>query len=276
MGKYLGDQARQQAIELYLNALPETEREQLQSDYFELTEKTNEIADRLEDLLSQIQALAGESPAERTLLYSLLKQLPVIVFEPLNYAFVGRVVIPLENVFDLLLNLDIYRSRTPVRRGESPGIVELVSVSEQGEPGDIGPAHSVIDVSGIGPYYSAILREYAEVRTIEDLLGQGDTIQQRIALSEKTGLSEKLLTKWVRRADLMRIDGVGEEYGELLEQAGIRSMADLARRNADGLYERLRATNDKQRLVQIAPSIHEVQEWIVQARRWDSRALNSR
>ena len=46
----------------------------------------------------------------------------------------GRVVIPLENVIDLLLNLDIYRRGTPVRRGESPGVVELVSVSEQADP----------------------------------------------------------------------------------------------------------------------------------------------
>ncbi len=264
MGRYLADDAPQHAVDFYLDTLPNLERERLKPEVIErLTDKTRQIGERLESLIAQFPALAADGDEERILLYGLLKQLPVLTFEPLNYAFVGRVVIPLENVLDLLVHLDVYGGGQPVRRGTSPGVVELLSISEQEEAKTA--TQGVINIAGIGQTYSAILREHADIRTIQDLLSKGTTPQARAALAEQTGLSEKLLTRWVRRADLMRIEGVGEEYGELLELAGVRSVSDLAQRNPANLYEKLRLTSAARDLVQRLPSIDQIRSWIEQA-----------
>ena len=266
MGRYLDEKAPQEAVDLYLEGLANVERERLQPEYVEkLTAKARAIASLLENLLSQFQVLAGATDEQRILLYGLLKQLPVIRFEPLNYAFVGRVVIPLENVIDLLINFDVYSSGKPVRKGASPGAVELLSISEKEEP-EPKSVPGITDVAGIGPAYSAILREQANIRTTQDLLDEGSTPKKRAALAEQTGLSEKLLARWVRRADLMRIDGVGEEYGELLEYAGVESVAELATCSPDNLYDKLRMTNATRSLVQRLPSTDEIKDWIRQAK----------
>jgi predicted flap endonuclease-1-like 5' DNA nuclease len=266
--KYLEKDAVQQAIDLYLDTLSNVPRQQLKPEYLEsLTNRTRNLAEQLETLLSQIQALAAGSREDRILLYSLLRQLPTITFEPLNYAFVGRVVIPLENVLDLLINLDMYTGGEPVRKGKEPGVVELLSLSEATEPTDTSSERSVIDISGIGPSYSAILHKQGDIRTTQDLLEQADTEEKRANLSEKTGLSEKFLLTWFQRADLMRIESVGEEYGELLTESGVHSVAELTHSKAQSLYERMQSVNAARRLVQRLPSIDQVQKWIEQAQK---------
>jgi predicted flap endonuclease-1-like 5' DNA nuclease len=266
MGKYLRDEAIGQAVDFYLNALPNVERDRVQQRYVEgLTKMTKEIAAQVEGLLAKIQALADVDDERRILLYGLLKQLPVVVFEPINYAFVGRVVIPVENVMDLLIHLDVYMGDQPVQKGTSPGVVELVSVTDVLESGAGQSTQGVIDIAGIGPIYSALLRERAGVRTTQDLLARGKTLQGRSELAEQTGLSERVLSRWVRRADLMRIEGVGEEYGELLEAGDVGSVAELARCEDEHLYQRLKLTNSERHLVQRLPSMAEVRDWIARA-----------
>ena len=90
------------------------------------------------------------------------------------------------------------------------------------------------DVEGIGPTFAAKLIE-AGVSTTDALLDRGGTSAGRDRLSEATGISEKLLLEWVNHSDLMRIDGVGSEYADLLEAAGVDSCAELAQRNAANL-----------------------------------------
>jgi predicted flap endonuclease-1-like 5' DNA nuclease len=267
MGKYLGDDAIQHAVRLYLDTVPTAEPQRLPPAYVDgLTQKARLLAEQLERLLSQIRALADESEEQRILLYGLLKQLPVLTFEPLNYAFVGRVVIPLENVLDLLINLDIYTSGKPVRKGAAPGVVELLSISAQTTSSPSPSAQSVTNIAGIGPAYASTLRDRADIDTIRDLLAKGATAQQRAEIASKTGLSEKLLTRWVQRADLMRIDGIGEEYSELLEYGGIRSAAELADQDPEILHQILGSTNATRNLVQQLPSVNGIRSWVKQAR----------
>jgi predicted flap endonuclease-1-like 5' DNA nuclease len=90
------------------------------------------------------------------------------------------------------------------------------------------------DVEGIGPGFAQKLTA-AGVATTEALLEQGGSSAGRDKLSEATGISGKLLLEWVNHADLMRINGVGSEYADLLEAAGVDSCAELARRNAANL-----------------------------------------
>jgi predicted flap endonuclease-1-like 5' DNA nuclease len=90
------------------------------------------------------------------------------------------------------------------------------------------------DVEGIGPTFAEKLTA-AGVASTDALLDRGATAAGRDKLSEETGISERMLLEWVNHADLMRINGVGSEYADLLEAAGVDSCAELAQRNAANL-----------------------------------------
>ena len=90
------------------------------------------------------------------------------------------------------------------------------------------------DVEGIGASFASTLTA-AGVVTTDDLLERAATSTGRDTLSEATGISGRLLLEWVNHADLMRLNGVGSEYADLLEAAGVDSCAELAQRNAANL-----------------------------------------
>ena len=121
------------------------------------------------------------------------------------------------------------------------------------------------EVEGIGPTFAAKLIE-AGVSTTDALLERGGTSTGRDRLSEATGISERLILEWVNHADLMRIDGVGSEYADLLEAAGVDSCAELARRNAANLantFQELDAARPN--TVRQIPSEATIAKWIEQA-----------
>ena len=90
--------------------------------------------------------------------------------------------------------------------------------------------------------------------------------RERKELEEKTGISGTLILEWVNRADLYRIKGVGEEYSDLLEAAGVDTVPELAQRNPDNLYEALVALNAEKKLVRHMPGRAQVASWIAQAK----------
>ncbi|MEA2549393.1 MAG: hypothetical protein QOE42_1991 [Chloroflexota bacterium] len=121
------------------------------------------------------------------------------------------------------------------------------------------------DVEGIGPTFAAKLTE-AGVATTDDLLERGATSAGRDRLSEATGISERLLLEWVNHADLMRINGVGSEYADLLEAAGVDSCAELAQRNAANLATTfLELDAARPNTVRQIPSEATIAGWIAQA-----------
>ncbi|HIE39093.1 MAG TPA: DUF4332 domain-containing protein [Anaerolineales bacterium] len=120
-------------------------------------------------------------------------------------------------------------------------------------------------IEGIGPVYAEKLRA-AGVGSVEALLRAGATPEGRRELAEKTGIGDELIMDWVNRADLMRIRGVGEEYSDLLEKAGVDTVVELAQRNPDNLYEKLLGVNEEKRLVRRVPSRKMVAEWVEQAK----------
>lgn len=119
-------------------------------------------------------------------------------------------------------------------------------------------------VEGIGEVYAAKLKA-AGVDTVEGLLEAGATPKGRDALEEKTGIGHKLILEWVNLADLMRIKGVGEEYADLLEEAGVDTVKELRRRNAANLHAAMVETNGEKNLVRRLPSQEQVADWIEQA-----------
>ena len=94
----------------------------------------------------------------------------------------------------------------------------------------------------------------------------GATPLGRQVLAEKTDISGKLILEWVNLADLFRIKGVGEEYSDLLEEAGVDTVVELATRNAENLLVRIYEVNEKKKLVRRLPTLNEIKQWIAQAK----------
>ncbi|NPA07222.1 MAG: DUF4332 domain-containing protein [Chloroflexi bacterium] len=120
-------------------------------------------------------------------------------------------------------------------------------------------------VEGIGPVYADKLAAIG-ILTAQDLLEKGGTPQGRKAIAERTQISPKLILEWVNHVDLFRIKGIGPEYADLLEAAGVDTVVDLARRNPENLYQRLQEVNQAKHLVRRMPSLEQVRAWIEQAR----------
>ena len=83
---------------------------------------------------------------------------------------------------------------------------------------------------------------------------------------EETGIDGKRILKWANMADLMRISGVGEEYSELLEAAGVDTVKELKHRNAANLAEKMSEVNEDKKLVRQVPSESQVTKWVEQAK----------
>ena len=123
----------------------------------------------------------------------------------------------------------------------------------------------IVDVEGIGPVYAKKLIG-AGIKTTGKLLKMGATPKGRQELEEKTGVSHGLLLEWVNHVDLYRIKGVGQEYSDLLEEAGVDTVPELAQRNPENLYAKLVEVNDMKELVRQLPSQRQVADWVSQAK----------
>lgn len=122
------------------------------------------------------------------------------------------------------------------------------------------------DVEGIGPTYAAKLTA-AGCRSQEHLLEIGGTKAGRKKIAADSGCTEKQILEWVNRADLCRIKGVGSEYSDLLECAGVDTVPELAGRNAENLAVKMKELNDQKKLVRAVPSAKMVTGWVAQAKK---------
>jgi len=116
-------------------------------------------------------------------------------------------------------------------------------------------------VEGIGNLYASQLRR-AGIRSTRSLLEKGATPRGRDEIAKAAGISGKLILEWVNHVDLFRIKGVGEEYSDLLEEAGVDTVVELAQRNAANLYEAILVVNNKKKLVRRPPSKKMVHDWV--------------
>ena len=119
------------------------------------------------------------------------------------------------------------------------------------------------EIEGIGESYEAKLND-AGVNSMEELLQVCSTKKGRVDLAERTGISEKMILKWANHADLARIKGVGGEYAELLEAAGVDTVPELATRKAENLYGKMVEVNEAKSLVRKLPTEKQVADWIEQ------------
>ena len=125
--------------------------------------------------------------------------------------------------------------------------------------------YKIIDVEGIGPVYAEKLIA-AGIKDIETLLEKCAKPAGRKALAEETEISSKLILTWTNHADLMRIDGVGPQFSELLEAAGVDTVKELKHRVPANLQKKLEEVNAEKNLTNRVPSEKEVEKMIAQAK----------
>jgi len=125
--------------------------------------------------------------------------------------------------------------------------------------------YKIEDVEGIGPVLGEKFRA-AGVKDTDALLKNALKPGQRKALAEKTGLSEARVLKFANMVDLYRVSGVGSEYAELLEVAGVDTVPELARRNAASLTQAMAAVSQEKKLTRQVPTESEVAKWVEQAK----------
>lgn len=120
------------------------------------------------------------------------------------------------------------------------------------------------DIEGIGPSYAEKLLA-VDIKTSDDLLEKGRTSKDRKNLAETTGISPKLILEWVNLADLVRVKGIGEEYSDLLEEAGVDTVVELSKRVPENLQKKMEEVNEEKHLCRRTPTLKEVENWKAQA-----------
>ena len=121
-------------------------------------------------------------------------------------------------------------------------------------------------IEGIGDTYGERMKALG-IRSKAALLKAGATKKGRVELAAKSGISEKLILEWVNRADLYRVKGIGTQYADLLENAGVDTVVELAGRKAENLVEKMKQVNAEKNLVRLLPALSKVQAWIAEAKK---------
>jgi predicted flap endonuclease-1-like 5' DNA nuclease len=121
------------------------------------------------------------------------------------------------------------------------------------------------DIEGIGPSHAAKLKEMG-ISTVEKLLEKGASRGGRQEIASTTGLRDDQILRWVNHADLYRIKGVGAEFAELLEAAGVDSVPELARRSPANLQKAMAEKNEEKKLTRRVPSESQVTAWVEEAK----------
>lgn len=124
----------------------------------------------------------------------------------------------------------------------------------------------IADIEGIGPVYAAKLGKIG-IKTTEALLKKGATPNGRKEVASSAGIGDPLILEWVNLADLYRIKGVGSEYSDLLEEAGVDTVVELSKRDAEHLHDKMIEINAAKNLVNRMAGLKQVGKWIDQAKR---------
>ena len=134
------------------------------------------------------------------------------------------------------------------------------------------PAVTAVTLEGIDEALTVKLVD-AGVKSLEQLLERGRDKNGRKELSVATGISEAALLKQVNRVDLARVKGIGPATAELLDAAGVGTLFDLVQRNPSNLYSKMQAINQQKKLLQLAPSVDQIKEWIALAKKLPRKVL---
>jgi predicted flap endonuclease-1-like 5' DNA nuclease len=127
--------------------------------------------------------------------------------------------------------------------------------------------YKIEEIEGIGKVYGPKLQA-AGIKTVAGLLAKGQTPKGRKELAEATGIDGTLILKWANMSDLFRVKGIGPQYSELLEKAGVDTIKELRHRVPEHLHAKLAEINSVGKpLVRVLPGLKAVQSWVEQAKK---------
>jgi len=129
---------------------------------------------------------------------------------------------------------------------------------------------NVSELAGITPELAKELKA-AGLEDSADFLAAAAKPVDRKHLAEKFGVEPRAILELANRADLARVRGVGKIYSDLLEYAGVDTVAELAHRNADNLHAKILEVAAEHNVTRV-PRDDEVDSWVDQAKNLD-RAL---
>lgn len=129
--------------------------------------------------------------------------------------------------------------------------------------------YKIIDIEGVGATY-ALKLEKIGIKSPCALLKACATPTGRKKVAAESGISGKLILKCANHADLFRVKGVGPQFAELLEAAGVDTVKELQHRVPDNLAEKMAAVNEKRNLVNRIPSAKQLAQWIEAAKKLES------
>ena len=121
--------------------------------------------------------------------------------------------------------------------------------------------YKIIDIQGIGPVYAEKLIAIG-IETVDQLLEKGADAKGRQAIEEATGIRHDLVLTWVNHADLFRVKGIGPQFAELLEAAGVDTVKELRNRNDANLAAKMAEVNEEKHLTRRTPVEKEIQKFI--------------
>jgi predicted flap endonuclease-1-like 5' DNA nuclease len=124
----------------------------------------------------------------------------------------------------------------------------------------------LLEIEGIGAKYAGKLKA-AGIATTEALLEKGATPKGRKEIAAASGIGDVLILEWVNHVDLFRIKGVASEYADLLEEAGVDTIPELAQRKAENLFKKMNEVNAAKKVVRRLPVLSQVADWIEQAKK---------
>jgi hypothetical protein len=127
-------------------------------------------------------------------------------------------------------------------------------------------SYPIADLERITPGVAARLKSIG-IRTTGKLLEKAKDPKGRKLIADRTGIDEKCILRWANMADRMRIKGVGEDYAELLEAAGVDTVKELKYRNPCNLAKAMAKANVERKLVRLLPSEKAVVRWIEHAKK---------
>ncbi len=125
--------------------------------------------------------------------------------------------------------------------------------------------YKIEQIEGIGANFAERLTA-AGVHTSDQLLAHCETMDGRKRLESLTGASVPMLMTWANQADLMRVNGIGSEFSQLLESSGIQSVKELSVRTPENIVRLLDRVNEEKKLTRVVPPLKTVERWVEIAR----------
>lgn len=100
-----------------------------------------------------------------------------------------------------------------------------------------------------------------------ELLEATKTPSDRKALASATGVDGAIILDLANRADLARIKGIGRVYSDLMEESGVDTVKELAKRVPGNLHTKLIEINSVRQYTQRPPSAEQIGDFVEQAKK---------